>query len=87
MNDRYFHLLMATMLMVSCAIDQQDIGWRAGQISIVSLGLAMVWIGRFVLDGFQRRDARAQMLRNRVTELEERLDQLEREARDRRGPF
>lgn len=87
MNDRNFHLMMAALLMVSCAIDQQDIGWRAGQISIVSLGLAMVWMGRYAMDGFQRRDAGATVLRNRVATLEERVDELEREARNRRDPF
>lgn len=87
-GQRTFHLVMALLLMISFAIDQQDLaGWRAGHVSMISLGLAMVWLGRFTMDGFTHRDGHAKVVSNRLSNLEERIDQLERDARSRQGPF
>jgi len=83
-----FHLLMAALLFTSLVIDQQELAtWRAGKVSMVSLAMAMVWIGRFTFDGFRRRDAARRVLKNRVQDLEDRLDQVERDAKSRRAPF
>ena len=87
-SQRNFHLVMALLLVISFAVDQQDLGgWRPGHVSMVTLGLAAVWVGRFTLDGFKHRDAAARILASRVADLEERVDELERDARARRGPF
>lgn len=87
-GQRNFHLIMTLLVVTSFAVDQQDLGgWRPGHVSMVTLGLAAVWIGRFTLDGFKHRDAAAKTLSNRVADLEERVDELERDARSRRGPF
>ncbi len=87
-GQRNFHLVMALLLMISCAIDQQDLGgWRAGRVGMVSLGLAVAWVGRYAMDGFRQRDATAKVHSNRIATLEERVDQLERESRARQGPF
>jgi hypothetical protein len=54
---------------------------------MISLVLAMAWIGRSALEGFRRRDARVKILENRLAAVEERVDELEREARARRAPL
>jgi hypothetical protein len=87
-EPRHFHLVMAVLLIASSGIDQQDLaGWRSGRVSVVTLGLALVWLGRYAMDGFSRRDARARILGNRVKDLEERMDDLDRAERARRAPF
>ena len=87
-QDRNFHLLMATLLLISLAIDQQEFDvWRSGRVSMISLVLSMAWLGRFALEGFRRRDAKTKTLQSRLSTVEERLDELEREARARRSPL
>lgn len=87
-SDRNFHLVMSLLLLVSLGVDQQEFAWwRTGSVSMVSLGLALVWLGRYAIEGFRRRDAQVKVLRNRLSDVEERIDELEREARARRGPF
>jgi hypothetical protein len=87
-GERNFHRLMGGLLLVSLVIDQQEFEtWRAGQVSMISLVLAMAWIGRSALEGFRRRDARVKILENRLAAVEERVDELEREARARRAPL
>jgi hypothetical protein len=54
---------------------------------MVTLVIAVVWMARFSWEGFKRRDAETKVLRNRLTAVEERVDELERTARQRRGPF
>ena len=86
--DRNFHLVMGALVSVSLITDQQQFeAWRAGQVSMVTLVLAMVWIGRFAWDGFRKREAAAEVIRNRLKVVEERLDELERDARARRRTF
>jgi len=87
-SDRNFHLVISLLLLVSLGVDQQEFAWwRAGNVSMVSLGLAMVWFGRYAIQGFGRRDALVKVLRNRLSAVEERVDELERETRARRAPF
>lgn len=87
-RDRNFHLLMATLLLISLAIDQQGFDiWRSGRVSMISLVLAMAWLGRFTIEGFRQRDARTKTLQIRLSTVEERVDELEREARARRSPI
>ena len=86
-GDRNFHLVMGALLAVSLVVDQQQIaGWRAGDVSMVSLVLAMVWLGRYAMEGFRRREASAKVMQNRLHEIEARLDEFERRERARRGP-
>ena len=86
--DRKFHAVMGTLLAFSLVVDQQDYElWRAGQVSMVSLALAMVWMGLFAWEGFRRRDEAARVLRHRLDEMQEQVDELTRDARTRRGPL
>ena len=79
---------MGVVLAISLMVDQQEfLVWRAGHVSMVSLALAMVWIGCFAWEGFRRRDAAISTLKNRVDEIEERVDELVREAQQRHKPF
>ena len=87
-GDRNLHIVMGALLAVSLIVDKQEFeAWRAGHVSMVTLAIAVVWMGRFAWEGFKRRDAQAKVLRNRVSAVEERIDELERDARQRRGPF
>ncbi len=87
-GQRTFHLVMALLLMISLAVDQQELsGWRAGQVSMISLGLAMAWLARYGMDKFNHRESQAKITSNRLADLEERVDQLDRENNSRRGPF
>ena len=88
MSDRRFHVVMGVVLAISLMIDQQEFeAWRAGHVSMISLALAMVWLACFAWEGFRRRDAAISTMKNRVDEMEERVDELMREAKQRRGPF
>ena len=88
MSDRRFHVVMGVVLAISLMIDQQEFeAWRAGHVSMISLALAMVWLGCFAWEGFRRRDAAISTMKNRVDDMEERVDELMREAKQRRGPF
>ena len=87
-SDRRFHVVMGVILAISLMVDQQDFeAWRAGQVSMISLALAMVWLGMFAFEGFRRRDAAISTMKARLDELEGRVDELMREAQQRRGPF
>jgi hypothetical protein len=87
-GDRNLHLVMGVLLAVSLIVDQQEFeAWRAGTVSMVTLAIAVVWMGRFAWEGFRRRDAGSKVLRNRLAAVEERVDELERDARQRRSPF
>lgn len=87
-NDRNLHIVMGVFLAVSLIVDQQEFeAWRAGSVSMVTLVIAVVWMARFAWEGFKRHDAAAKVARNRLTAVEERVDELEREAQRRRGPF
>ena len=87
-SDRRFHVVMGVILAISLMVDQQEFeAWRAGHVSMISLALAMVWIGLFAFEGFRRRDAAISTMRHRVDEMEERVDELVREAQQRRGPL
>ena len=87
-GQRTFHLVMALLVMISLAVDQQALSsWRAGQVSMVSLGLAMAWLARYVMDKLNHREGQAKITSNRLADLEERVDQLDRENNSRRGPF
>lgn len=86
--ERTFHLVMFVLLAFSLIADQQELAfWRTGKVGIVSMVFALVWLGRFAMEGFRRRDSELKILRNRIDELEERADELERDARSRRGPL
>lgn len=87
-GDRNLHIVMGALLAVSLIVDQQEFtAWRPGHVSMVTLVIAVVWMARFSWEGFKRRDAETKVLRNRLTAVEERADELERAARQRRGPF
>lgn len=87
-GQRTFHLVMALLLMISLAVDQQELSnWRSGQVSMISLGLAMAWLSRYVIDKLNHRESQAKITSNRLADLEHRVDQLERENNARRGPF
>ena len=87
-SDQSFHLVMGALLAVSLVLDQQDFaGWRSGQVSMISLALAMVWMGRYAWDGMRRRDAEVKALRGRLEVAEEQLGELIRDAQTRRRPF
>ena len=87
-GDRKFHVVMGVLLAGSLIVDQQEFeAWRAGHVSMVSLAFAMVWLGCFTWEGLRRRNAAIMMLKNRIDEIDERVDELMREAQQRRGPF
>ena len=82
------HLLMAALLLGSVVLDQREVEfWKTGQIGIITLALALVWLGRYAMEGFQNRDAMIKVLHNRLKAVEERCDELERESRSRRAPI
>lgn len=83
-QDRNLHLVMAVLMSLSLWVDQQEISlWRAGQVSMISLALAMVWIWLYFHQQTQARDRDIETSRERIQALEERVDELEREARQR----
>lgn len=87
-SDRRFHVVMGVILAISLMIDQQElVAWRSGRVSMISLALGMVWLACFTWEGFRRRDVAISTMSNRVAEMEERVDELMREAKERRGPF
>ena len=91
MNDKanlQLHAVMGVLLLGSLILDQQEVAfWNTGQISMITLALAMVWLGRYALEGFQRRDAQIKVVWSRLSAVEERCDDLERAERSRQGPI
>lgn len=87
-GDQSFHIVMGALLGISLVVDQQEIAqWRSGQVSMISLVLAMVWLGRYAWDAIQRRDSEIKELRGRLETAEQQLNELINDARTRRRPF
>jgi hypothetical protein len=74
-EDPRLHAVMGSLFCVSLLFDQQDLAfWRPGQVGMVTLGIAVVWMWRLAMDGQRRQAAQVHALRDRIEGLERELE-------------
>lgn len=88
-NDLAFHLRMAALLVFSLFVEHLAAthlpGWSSPRIGVITLVLAMAWVGLFAWQHGLSLQARIKALEARLEELAERTDNLEQDHRARRS--
>lgn len=80
---------MGALLLASFFLDQQasdSAMWQSPKVSMVSLVIAMVWLGRLVWNIKVEASQREKVLKDRIERLERKLVIFEDDARDQRRP-
>ena len=81
-GQRNLHLLMGGLLLASFILDQKMDAipfWSPPPISMISLVLAMVWLGQFTLQGHKSHADRIKVMQDRLKRAEHKIDGLEQE--------
>jgi hypothetical protein len=88
-NDLAFHLRMAALLVFSLFVEHLAAthlpGWSSPRIGVITLVLAMAWVGLFAWQHGLLLQARIKSLEARLDDLSERTEGLERDQRARRS--
>ena len=92
LQERPFHLLMATLLIGSLLLDQEAgrhlPTWSMPRVGLVTFALGLVWIALFAGYRLRHLQTRIDVLEDRLERTSRRADALEDETRRRRGlPF
>jgi hypothetical protein len=89
LKERNFHLLMAGLLLTSCFLDPAVRSvvpdWNPPRVGMVTLALALVWLGRWLAWRGDRLDDQIRVLKDRAERLERKTAALEDELRARPG--
>lgn len=88
-NDLAFHLRMAALLVFSMFVEHLAAthlpGWSSPRIGVITLVLAMAWVGLFAWQHGLLLQARIKALEARLEDLAERTGNLEQDHRARRA--
>ncbi len=88
-NELNFHLWMAVLLCTALFAERpmRDVfpGWNPPTIGLVAFALGLVWVAGFALQRLRVMDERLRELEARLRRERERVDELEREADERRA--
>ena len=87
--ERPFHLLMATLVVLSLFLDQEAEhwmpSWHMPRVGIVTFALGLVWIALVGAYRLRTLQQRIEVLEDRIERTSRRADALEDETRRRRG--
>lgn len=92
LSEQSFHVLMAALLAGSCLMDrylpESFSGWNPLSVSVLSLAIGLVWIGRFTTWRLELASEQLRVMRDRLERVERQHSALEDELRRQgRLPF